>query len=375
LATEVRLPRFNMDMTEGTIVRWFRAEGERVGEGDPLCEVETDKVNMEVEAPAAGILCSPVGEGETVPVATVIARLAADEAEASAIGSGAPAGGDGGATGGRVRAVPRARRLAAEHGIQLAALADADGRVSLEAVQAAIARSTGGRAEGAPAAGPRPLDPTRRAIAARMTRAQAAPHITLEVEVRFGPLLGWRAERDPRPSTTALVAAATLRALRAHPLINSTFEEGLLTTHERVNLGVAVARPQGLVVPVLRDADGLTVIELDRRLRELIQRARAGRLGLDDTAGGTFSISSLGGAGVDRFTALVNPPQVAILAVGRIADRVAPIRGGIGVERTACLSLGCDHRVVDGAPGAAFLASLKEAIEEPDWLDDAGGGW
>ncbi|MGH7904705.1 MAG: 2-oxo acid dehydrogenase subunit E2, partial [Candidatus Dormibacteraceae bacterium] len=250
--------------------------------------------------------------------------------------------------------------------LELGAHADPSGRVTLAAVRAAAGAA-------APADGTTTatgtLGATRRAIAARMVRAHEAPHITLSVEVRFAELLGLR-ERwaGDRPSITAMIGAATCRALSDHPLLNSTFEGGVLTTAREVNLGFAVARPEGLVVPVVQGAGALSVDALSDRLAALVGRARAGGLGAGETSNGTFTITSLGAAGVDHFAALINPPQVAILAVGRVADRVLPIAGGVGVVSAAHLSLTTDHRVVDGHPGALFLATLKELLEAPGWM-------
>ncbi len=455
MSVEVILPRFNMEMEEGTILRWLRHEEDAVREGDPLCEVETDKVAMEVEAPATGILCGlRASEGQNLPVTSVIAYIASDVAEAKRIGAetkriGAesrpqpeqqedgrgpsaehplaeplpdsmaesaalgqpptsqdagelpsgpaaetgptppqPAGGDSPE---RVRASPAVRRRAKEHGINLAAVTDQGGRVSRSALEQAISRSA---AAGKPPAaqpemtsatattaaparppapsGGRPLDSTRSAIAARMTRAGQLPDITVEVEVRGRKWLAWRDHfrSEEKPSISALLAAAIGRALREHPLLNSTFENDLVSGHETVNLGIAVARPKGLIVPVLKGVEKLSLTALTEQARGLIEKARADRLTMDDVSGGTFTLSSLGEVGVDRFRALINPPQVAILAVGRIADRVVPIDGAIAVEPTLYLSLTCDHRVVDGEPAGQFIVTLKRLLEEPTWIGE-----
>jgi pyruvate dehydrogenase E2 component (dihydrolipoamide acetyltransferase) len=444
VTTDLILPKFNMDMETAVLVRWLRADGDRVEDGDPVAEVETDKVNMEVEATAGGILCGlRFAPGDVVPVTVPIASIAPDEAAAEAVRAsiGAqptepeaaqpqavegptaeaarsdatasePAAKEAevaegtGQTSSRPRATPAIRRLAREHGIDLAQLADADGRVTPAALQAALERRTDASApvsevpaaavqapavqapaaqahDGAapapsvptsgesarPAGTTRtPLDATRRAIAERMTTASRVPLITLTVEVRAGALVRLRDESVARPSFSAIFAIAAARAIRDHPLVNSTFEDGVVITHAAVDLGIAVARPAGLIVPVLRDADRLTVLEADAKIRDLVARARAGQLRLDDVSGGSFTITSLGEAGVDSFTPLLNPPQVAILAIGRLAPRVVPIENGIAVEPTVRLSLACDHRVIDGAPGAEFLATLRRLLEAPAWL-------
>lgn len=381
MAVEVILPRFNMDMEQGTVLRWLKQDGDRVDKGEPVCEVETNKVNMEVESPAAGILCrSWIQEGATVPVTAVLALIAADEQEASAIrrqpppeptsrgpsdhpspqAPAAPTRAPAHSDPDGVRATPAVRRAAREAGIDLATLASDGHRVSMGDVR---------RAAGKPVLQGEPLSPTRRSIAARMVLAHTAPHVTLDVEVNFARLLAAReAWRIDRPSLTSILGAAVCRALDSHPLLNSTYERELLFTASDVNLAVAVARSEGLVAPVVREAQRLTVDELSAALRALEERALDGSLGLDDVQGGSFTITNLGPAGVDRFTALLNPPQVAILAAGRIARRVVAGASGVEVQPMGWLSLTCDHRVVDGEPAAAFLATLKMLIEEPSWL-------
>jgi pyruvate dehydrogenase E2 component (dihydrolipoamide acetyltransferase) len=422
VTTELILPKFNMDMDSAVLVRWIANDGDQVAEGDPVAEVETDKVNMEVEATTGGILCGlRFAPGDVVPVTAPLASIAPDEKAAAevraattasgtsdddATGRAAPvsatsepeaepeaapeatsASADGAPT--RVRATPAIRRLAREHGIDLGQLADEGGRVTTGALQAEIDRTATSRsstppvsapapppaAPAPPAAGPpaagaarTPLDATRRAIAERMTRASQVPQITLSVEVRAGALVKLRDESVARPSFSAIFAVAVARAMRDHPIINSTFEDGMVVSHPAVDLGIAVARPAGLIVPVLRDADRLTVLEADGRIKDLVARARDGHLRLDEVSGGSFTITSLGEAGIDQFSPLLNPPQVAILAIGRLAQRVVPIENGIAVEPTVHLSLACDHRVIDGAPGAAFLGSVRRLLETPAWL-------
>ncbi len=416
MSVELILPKFNMDMDSAVLVRWLRDDGDRIEEGEPVAEVETDKVNMEVEATVGGILCGlRYQPGDVVPVTVPIATIAANEAEAETVRSAAPApaspvpaaepaapssenGTSAAASvsvqdeapplgGTRVRATPAIRRRAREAGIDLGSLVGAGGRVTQAILQAAVeARAAGpatpaAAAPSAPSASPADvpapraegitravLDPTRRAIAERMTRAGAVPQISLTVEARVGELVRLRDRSVARPSFSAIFAVAAARAIRDHPLVNSTFEDGVIETRPGVDLGIAVARPAGLIVPVLRDADRLSVLQADPRIRELVTRARDGKLRLDEVSGGSFTITSLGEAGIDHFTPLLNPPQVAILAIGRIAQRVVPIENGVAVEPTVHLTLTCDHRVIDGAPGAEYLATLKRLLEAPSWL-------
>ncbi|HEY5629725.1 MAG TPA: 2-oxo acid dehydrogenase subunit E2, partial [Candidatus Limnocylindrales bacterium] len=215
-----------------------------------------------------------------------------------------------------------------------------------------------------------PLDATRRAIAERMTVSNQAPQITLYVEARAGAISWIRSQATPRPSFSAIFTVAVARALRDHPNLNVTFEDGAIVPHAGVDLGIAVARPTGLIVPVLHDADRMNVIEADRAIRALVERARDGHLRVEDVTGGTFTITSLGEAGVDYFAPLLNPPQVGILGIGRLTPRAVVVDDAVRVEPTVILSLSCDHRVVDGQPGAAFLATLRGLIESPGWLAD-----
>lgn len=435
MTTDLILPKFNMDMEGAVLLRWLRSEGDLVQKGDPVAEVETDKVNMEVEATADGILFDlRYAEGDTVPVTASIARIAPDEAAVREAGRSAteparavdpatpevpaatpstpsePTSGPALADG-RVRATPAARRLARANGIDIAASLPTGGRVTAAQVQAHIdarapqpsSPTTVASAPVPPAAAPVPpapppvllparedspapdpgpvataqprgtheripLDATRRAIAQRMMQANEAPQITLFVEVRCGSLSRLLGEATPRPSFSAIFAVAVARALGGHPDLNCTFEDGAIISHPSVHLGIAVARPNGLIVPVLRDADRLTVGEADRRIREIVGRARYGRLHLDEVSGGTFTITSLGEAGVDAFAPLLNPPQVGILGIGRMAPRVVAVGDGMRVEPTMQLSVTCDHRVIDGAPAAAFLGTLRGLLERPDWL-------
>lgn len=443
MTTDLILPKFNMDMDEAVLLRWLVSEGDRVEEGQPVAEVETDKVNMEVEATAGGILFDRrYAEGDSVPVTATIARIAPDQESVEEARIAAPtrspaAAGPASASPGpqpaaderaedvassgavtKARATPAVRRLARSHRIDLAAIAPNGGRVTAADVRAAVSAREAqagppvtespslppaavshrlaapppaseqldntarqGRPEPAAAAEPGsanepsrpgriPLHATRRVIADRMALANEAPQITLYVEVRAGALSRIRGESRERPSFSAIFAVAVARALHDHPNLNVTFEDGEIVPHAGVDLGIAVARPNGLIVPVIRDADRLNVVEADLRIRDLVARAREGRLRMEDVTGGTFTITSLGEAGIDYFAPLLNPPQVGILGIGRLAPRPVAVGDGLRVEPTVHLSLSCDHRVIDGAPGAAFLSTLRGLIESPAWLAD-----
>lgn len=428
MATPVLMPQFGFTQEESTIVAWLCAEGQAVRKGDPLCEVTTDKVDMEVEAPTDGVLGGiRFAAGDAVPVATVIAYVlapgeslpvedakpaphpvpggrerarptpvAARLAAAAGLdlepvsGSGPRgritrrdveahlAGDAGGPSLGPVRATPAARRVAREHGLALSRIAGSGphGRIQ-EADALAATRDT--KAE--PAApglesltGPPeivPLVGLRGTIARRMQRSyQEAPHISFSLDVDMSAVLELRNAAvkagAPAPSLTAVLAFACAWALRRHPRLNSYLQDGEIWRLPRINVGVAVALEDGLIVPVVHDAGRYTLRALDTMIGDLVARAREGRLQPEEVAGGTFTLSNLGMFGIDQFTAILNPPQVAILAAGRVARRFVPDEAGSPLARPLMtLTLSVDHRALDGAQAARFLATLRDGLEEP----------
>jgi pyruvate dehydrogenase E2 component (dihydrolipoamide acetyltransferase) len=381
MASDVIMPALGMAQETGKVVRWLKAEGETVAKGEPLLEVETDKVTVELESPADGILAGisaaegadvPVGEtiafvlavGETVPepvaavpseVATVVPRPSRSEADVQA-----PAGGRR-----RSLASPKARRIAAERGVDLAALAGSGpgGAVVAADLDGSAAASNGVT-----------VPAIWRLMAKRTTQSwQSVPHFYLRREVDASRLQSWRAAARARPgqeraSHTDLLVRLVAEALRRHPRVNSSWSDGAVVRSERINVGIAVAVDDGLVVPVVHDADRLSLADTVARRIELVDAARAGRLRPEDVTGGTFTISNLGMYGVDSFDAIVNAPQAAILAVGRVADRVIPVDGQPAVRPVLQLSVSFDHRVVDGARGAEFVETLASLAEEPAGL-------
>jgi pyruvate dehydrogenase E2 component (dihydrolipoamide acetyltransferase) len=395
VATEVILPRLGQGMESGTIVRWLKAEGEPVAKGEPLFELDTDKVTQEVEAEAAGVLLKiavaegevPVGrtvafigaEGEAVPEVPVAAPSQHEETpsepepsqaqetpQETAIASG----------NGRIKASPLARRMARERGIELSGIRGTgpDGRIVAEDVE---------RAEvGAPVplidAGPNlwtgtqriPLTNVRKTIARRLTEAWQIPVFQLQASAdmsRVNALVAKLRERDPevRVTVTDVLTKVCAQALRLHREVNAEFTEDAILLHPSANVGLAVAAPQGLVVPVIRDADQLPLRVIARQRSDLVSRARENKLRAEDLEAGTFTISNLGMYAVERFTAVLNPPQAAIVAVGATEERVVPVDGELGVRPMVTLTGTFDHRAVDGAPAAAFLQTLKESLEDP----------
>ena len=386
MAVEVRMPQLGLTMTEGVVTRWLKSVGEAVAVGEPLLEVETDKINNEIEAQAEGVLLAIlVEEGSSALVQAPLAVIGAvGEAVESAPASAAatPAAVSAPvpvpvpvpvqvveAETGRVKASPIARRLAAEAGIDLGGPQGSGpgGRIVERDVAAAIARPA------VPAAAPGQtvaLSGMRRTIAERMSRAWASvPHVTLNVAVDMteASLLKRRlAEVGGRKvSFTEIFVRAAAMALGEFPYLNGSLREGEIVFHEAVNIGVAVALDDGLIVPVVRDADRKTVTGLGAEIRALAEKARQGRLSPDEVTGGTFTITNLGMYGIDSFTPIVNVPESAILGVCRIEERQVVRRGEVAIRSMTTLCLSCDHRVIDGAMGARFLARVKALLEDP----------
>jgi pyruvate dehydrogenase E2 component (dihydrolipoamide acetyltransferase) len=399
MATEVKLPQLGQGMESGTIVRWLKSEGDSVKKREPLYELDTDKVTQEVESDHDGILLKiVVPEGE-VEVGSTIAVIEADgaaapeaaapegpapEPEATAPAP-APSAGNGDAAGsvpipagGRIKASPLARRIAREKGLDLATLTGTgpDGRIVAEDVERAQA---GGAAAPAPAPLPAAgevevvaMTSTRRTIARRLTEAWTAPVFQLGVSIDMTEALHLReelvariGEGDVKPTVNDLLTKLVGVALARHRAINATFDGSEIHRHPTAHVGIAVAAPNGLVVPVVRDADRRTVQEVARARADLVGRARDGKLTLQDMEGGTFTISNLGMFGVEEFVAVLNPPQVAILAVGAVKETPVVVDGVVDVAPLMHVTLTCDHRAIDGADGAEFLRTFVALVEQP----------
>jgi pyruvate dehydrogenase E2 component (dihydrolipoamide acetyltransferase) len=381
MPADVIMPALGMAQDAGTVLRWLRAEGDQVTAGEALLEVETDKAIVELESPIDGTLSGVrAGEGEQVPVGEVIAVvLAAGEQPAEPTRPPQPAGEPAAAPvpvphTASVAAAPRrpsplaspkARRIAAEHAIDLDRIAGSGPGGAI------VAADLAGAQPSAPAVAPAPVSGAWRIMAERTTASwQQVPHFFLHRELDASGLERWRAAVTAAPdapniSHTDLLVRLVAEALRRHPQVNATCQNGEPRLEPRINVGIAVATEQALVVPVLHDAADRTLEQIAGRRQELVAAARAGRLHPADIEGGTFTISNLGMYGVDSFDAIVNTPQAAILAVGRIADRVVALDGTAVVRPTMQISLSFDHRVVDGARGAEFLRTLTQLIEEP----------
>jgi pyruvate dehydrogenase E2 component (dihydrolipoyllysine-residue acetyltransferase) len=439
MPTNIIMPALEMAQETGKVVRWLKRPGDAVRKGEPIVEIETDKVTVEIEAPASGVLRDvTANEGDVVPVGRTIALIAAageagpaaaatpvmPPASAAATGSlPAPPVTSRGATG-AVKASPLARRVAEQHGVDLGRVKTASGRIEKADVLAYVdsRRSTAGgngrAARLAPASpkarrlaaargldvgalrgsGPggavladdvpaavRPAAPATpgaardgapsvgtvwRIMAERMTTSwTTAPHFYLVREVNVSRLASWldqaRKQTGAHVTYTDLLVKLVAATLSRHPRVNASWKDGTIVQNADINVGLAVAIDDGLVVPVIHRADTLPLPELAARRADVVSRAQAGKLRPADIQGGGFTISNLGMFGVDAFSAIVNPPQAAILAVGRIADRVVARHGQPVVEPTLVLTLSCDHRALDGARAAQFLGTLAELVEEP----------
>ena len=404
MPTDVKLPRLGQGMESGVIVRWLKSEGDAVKKGEPLYELDTDKVTQEVEAEVDGTLVRivvPEGEVEVgATVATIESNGAAEPADAVPAGSevaessrpvepppaaeakppaqepsSAPAQTSGGA---RVKASPLARRIGRERGVDLHSVQGTgpEGRVLAEDVERAAA---GGGTAPAPAPVATPaevevvqLTSVRRTIARRLTEAWAAPVFQLGVSADMSEALTLREELverldedDVKPTVNDVLVKLAAVALMRHLPVNATFDGEEIQRHPNAHVGIAVAAPQGLVVPVIRGAERLTVQEIAHARADLVTRARDNKLKLPDLEGGTFTISNLGMFGVESFTAVLNPPQVAILAVGTVKDEPVVRDGEFDVAPIVRMTLTCDHRALDGADGAAFLQTLVALVEQP----------
>jgi pyruvate dehydrogenase E2 component (dihydrolipoamide acetyltransferase) len=395
VTTEIRMPQWGMAMKEGEVLRWLKAEGDHVTADEPLLEVESAKTTAAVPSPVSGVLTRIViAAGTTVSVQSVLAVIADAEETTAAAGNGAaPAGGNWTAPApaakpapgaSQVVATPVARKLARELGLDLARVPGSGpgGRIVKEDVEAFAA--TGPAAPAEPAAPPPartaeriPVRGVRKVIAERMSASlrdsaqlTMGRHVVMDeaVELRGRLVASWAAD-DVRPTYTDLVVAAVSRALRSFPRLNSRLsgsgDDAVIELVPEIHLGLAVATEDGLLVPVIRDADRRSLREIAVTTRALAESARARTLGLDDLSGSTFTVTALGSAGVEWFTPILNPPEVGILGIGAITDELRPGPDGPRAQRRMTLSLTVDHRVVDGAPAGEFLAHVAGLLESP----------
>jgi len=417
MSSQVTLPRLGQGMETGTIVRWLKSEGENVEKGEALYELDTEKVTQEVEAEVSGVLLKILaGEGDEIEVGKAIAVIGeqgedvpegeaedpteVSEDEGQEEGSPAPEREEErergreeapegpsepeqsveSTNGGRVKASPLARRIARERGIELSALRGTgpEGRIVAEDVERASAT---GAVSATPSAGARlpsgevevvKLNQMRKTIARRMTEAWEAPafqismsaDMTASIRLREA-LLAQVKEGGVRPTYSDILTKVVALALMRHRDVNAHFAGDSVKLFPTANIGIAVAIPHGLVVPVIPGCERLTIPEIAAARADIVSRTREGKLRAEDLDGGTFTISNLGMYGVERFTAVLNPPQAGILAVGAIEERAVVADGDFEIQSRMDMTLTIDHRSVDGATASEFLATVKSFLEEP----------
>jgi pyruvate dehydrogenase E2 component (dihydrolipoamide acetyltransferase) len=407
MAHSIVMPALEMAQETGKLLSWRKKEGDAVGKGEPLLDIETDKAVVEIESPAEGFLAGVKAQaGDVIPVGQTIAWIVAEgekppvdetasasgrrmdsqpapaanaaPAESAAKGAAAPAAG--------IRISPKARRLAREHGVDLALVrgSGGDGEILAEDILAFASGKTAGAS--APAQNQNPqaearatqtLTQVARLMAERTTQSwTSAPHFFVSREIDASALVharerlgsGIERERGLKLSHTDLLVAAAAHALAKHPLVNASWTGGGIQLHPEINVGIAMAVESGVVTATIPGANTKRLGEIAELRRDLTERARAGKLRPADITGATFTISNLGMYKVDAFTAIIVPPQAAILAVGRIAERVVAVDGTPGIRPIVTVTLSCDHRVFDGARAALFLNDLAAAILEPETL-------
>ena len=419
MAIYIEMPKLSDTMTEGTLVKWRKNEGDKITSCDVLAEIETDKATMEMEAFDDGVLHkhlvpaggkAPVGgkialllqkgeaapaDGVTIPDSPKVAAGKADTiaptgaTEASVGRPTAAAASAPTASGARVKASPLAKKIAKTKGVELSGLAGTGpgGRIVAKDVEGAKPGGSASKAP-APAAVPSipasegdqtiPLSGMRRIIAERLlTSKTTIPHFYLNIEVDAGPLMKFRAEANaaseaaggPKFTVNDFVLKAVIAAAVKVPAVNASFTGDSIIQYANVNLSVAIAVEEGLVTPVIREAQKKSIREISESVKDLAVRARGKKLKPDEYAGGTITVSNLGSYGIDSFSAIINPPQALIISVGAIVKKpVVNAKDEIVVGQRLALGLSADHRVVDGAVGAQYLAELRKLVESPTLL-------
>jgi pyruvate dehydrogenase E2 component (dihydrolipoamide acetyltransferase) len=389
---EITMPRLSDSMEEGTILRWLVADGTEVAVGEEIAEIETDKATMPYEADVAGVLHISAPEGSTLPVGAAIAWVGDDAPVAATVGAAAeevaaptngapprtPAAAPVAPRGERIKASPVARRIAAELNIDLATLVGSgpEGRIVKRDVEAAkpapapvVAPVSDGETPTTTDAASVPLTRLQQTVARRMAESRSTvPSFEISMDVDMEDAVALRAqlkELGDAPSYNDMVVKACALALREYPRANGSYKDGRFELHERVNVGIAVAGDDALVVPTVFDADRKSLGEIARATRALAAAVRDGSVRPPDLSGGTFTVSNLGMYGVKAFTSIVNVPQAAILSVGAMEPR-AVVRDGVIVARqTLTLTLAIDHRILYGADAAQFLGRVRQLLEQP----------
>ena len=398
------MPKQGVDMEEGTLVKWLKKEGEPIKKGEMIAEIETDKTTLEVECLCEGLIRKFYhAEGDTVPCGTPLAFIGSETDEIPEVKEAAAAEPEkeeaaaaqenesalenqpeealvqAVSAGGRIFATPRARKLAAKEGVDLSLVTGtaANGRIVEYDVRKFLASGMPGRkAVRKHQETVIPFRGVRKATAKHMMESlsgMAQAHMSADIDaanlVSMRAQLNKKFEADGKKvSYLDLIIAATARALAEHPDANAVLKDDGIHHRNYANIGVAVNTDNGLFVPVVADADILSPLEIDQKVKTLAAKARDGKLTGAEMSGGTFTVSNLGMYEIDTFTAIINPPETGILAVSRIMDRIVPVNGQPAVRPMMNICLTYDHRLIDGAPAAAFMTTLRHYLENPAWI-------
>jgi pyruvate dehydrogenase E2 component (dihydrolipoamide acetyltransferase) len=411
MASKVIMPKLSPTMEEGQIARWLKKEGDKVSMGEPLAEIDTDKATMEMQALANGVLRKIlINEGESAPLGQLIAVIGEPNEDIAPLLSEAPAAAkqeptpakkeapppapkepepapepavvsstdNGRSQAGRLIVSPLAARIAADQGLDLRSVRGSGpgGRIIKRDIEAALSQPKPTQRDGAVASGYRdePASVIRKVIAKRLvTSLGPVPHFFLTTDIEMDRAAEMRQninalDPDLKISINDIVIKVTAAALMRHPEVNASYQEKFIRYYEHADIGVAVAIEDGLITPVVRSADQKSLSQIAGEVRELAERARSRKLNPEEYTGATFSISNLGMFGIDEFTAVINPPEGAILAVGAMTPKPVVRENEIVIRQTMRVTMSCDHRVIDGATGAKFLQTFKKILENPLYL-------
>jgi pyruvate dehydrogenase E2 component (dihydrolipoamide acetyltransferase) len=404
MATRVVMPKLTDTMTEGVVIKWYKHEGDRIESGDALAEIETDKAVMDLEAFGAGTLRKIlVTEQSTVPAGQLIAVIAEPEENISALLTEAgesvqsqalpatsvstsqlspapvtqpPRHPASQSPSSEIKASPLARRMAEEAGLNLGSITPTGpgGRIIKEDVEQVLAARNAAPLAAEPVYEVRPMSQIRKTIARKMIQSKApVPHFYVTNEIDMERALTVKtelADRQPpiKVTITDLIVRALAVSLTRFPQFNASFQDEEIRYHQSIHIGVAVGLDEGLIVPVLRDCQSKGLIQIAEEARLLFERAKSRRLQPDEYTGATFSLSNLGMADVEQFSAIITPPEAAVLAIGKIKQVPVVENGRVAIRRRMMMTISCDHRVVDGLQAAKFLQALKHELEEPTGL-------
>ena len=405
MSAPITLPQWGMGMNDGEVIKWLKAVGDPIAKGDQLVEIESSKVNAEVEATADGTLGRiDVEEGRIVDVGTVLGHVLESGESDADLPDVIPARGPAGAPvpvavkpvvasaavgvapkGGKQIVTPRARRLAKEMSVDLAGILGTgpSGRVTEDDVKTAAAAPAGGTTAAAapltksvvPVKETIKLSGLRGTIARRMTESTTIPSVTLSTTADVTDAIAFQRElvgewrqHKLRPQYQDLVIAAVARALKDSPIANSHLVGDEVRVLDQVNIGIAMAIPEGLLVPVIKNADQKSLLEIAQEVRELAKKAKANSLSIDEMTNSTFSITNLSSYNIDTFDPLLNQPEIGILGVGTVEERPVVVDGEVAIRSIANLNLAFDHRAWDGAPAAEFVRSIAKLLSDPSWM-------